>query len=136
MIYYGVSQSTDAFVSTHAKFLTIEDMKEASAKYYSSEYLASVSDTCFVGIASGDTVLPARYSDNGKWLSQSLSVKPLIHGRRVYDYATMEIVKPSSNQYLFVSLESYTEAHQDQRVTFTLSFVWENDNWYLNAPSY
>ena len=48
----------------------------------------------------------------------------------------MEIVKPSSNQYLFVSIESYTEEHPDQRVVFTLSFVWENDNWYLNAPSY
>lgn len=136
MIYYGMSNPADAYVSTHAKFLTIEDMKDASARYYGSEYLAAVSDTCFVGVASGDTVLPARYSDNGKWLSQSLSVKPLIHGRRVYDYATMEIVKPSSNQYLFVSIESYTEEHPDQRVVFTLSFVWENDNWYLNAPSY
>lgn len=135
MIYYN-SQVDAEYVSMHASYLTEEEMRQEAAKYYSAEYLESVLETCFVGAASEDSVLPARYTESGTWLSQSMSVTPLIHGRRVYDYASMKIVRPSSRDYLTVSISSYVEEHPETCTVYTLSFIWENENWYLDAPSY
>ena len=47
----------------------------------------------------------------------------------------MKIVKPSSDEYINVTLESYT-LEDRTRIEVTLSFKYERGNWYLDSPTY
>ena len=58
-----------------------------------SAALPDVDDSLFTGYADGElsVVMPARFSEDDRYLYQNKHVEPLVKGVRVYDYATMEI---------------------------------------------
>ena len=58
-----------------------------------------------------------------------------VSGVRVYDYASMEIIDGSNATRIRVSIPSYSESKPDVWVNVTLSFVFENGDWYLDSPS-
>jgi hypothetical protein len=62
-------------------------------------------------------------------------VEALVKGVRVYDYASMEIMKGSTSTYMRVAIPSYTESHPNEWKTVYLAFVYENGDWYLDSPS-
>lgn len=135
--YFGVTEDGREYVSAYAKFDSIENIKAAISEVYSEDYRNSVFETLFTGYASdvvSDSILPARYSEDEQWMYQNSYVEPLVSGVRVYDYATMRIVSPSRGDYLIVEISSRTE-DSTEWVTLDLSFVYENDNWYLDGPS-
>ncbi len=136
--YYGVAEDGREFVSEYAKFENIEDIKAAALEVYSEDYCNSVFESLFTGYASDQiagSILPARYSEDEKWMYQNSHVEPLVTGTRVYDYASMNIVSPSSNKMIKVEIKSYAEDRPEEWVTVDLSFVYENGNWYLDGPS-
>ena len=136
--YYGVAEDGREFVSAYAKFDNIESIKEAARKVYSEDYCNSVFESLFTGYASDEvsgSILPARYSEDEKWIYQNSHVDPLVTGTRVYDYASMKIVFPSTSKMIKVEIRSYAEDHPEEWVTVDLSFVYENGNWYLDGPS-
>lgn len=136
--YYGVTEDGREFVSEYSKFDSIDDIKAAAREVYSEDYCNSIFESLFTGYASdevADSILPARYSEDEKWMYQNSHVEPLVTGTRVYDYASMTIVSPSSSKMIKVEIRSYAEDHPEDWITVDLSFVYENENWYLDGPS-
>lgn len=135
--YYGVTDNGQEFVTPYAKYGSIAEMKAAISAVYSMEYRESLFETLFTGYAADEmsVMMPARFNEDERYLYQNKYVDPLISGMRVYDYAAMEIVGYSHATYMRVAIPSYTENKPDEWVTVTLSFVYENGDWYLDSPS-
>lgn len=136
MIYYNDSVSGyNRVVLENSKYLNVEDMKEAAEKIFSNEYLSELYESAFDGIMISDTNAYVRFYDNTEWLYQNINAGEFSLYERIYDYSTMEIVKPSNSKYVTVSIESYTLS-DPTRKTVNLSFVYENGNWFLDSPTY
>ena len=136
MIYYNDSVSGyNRVVLENSKYLNIEDMKEAAEKIFSDEYLSELYESAFDGIMISDTNAYVRFYDNTEWLYQNINAGEFSLYERIYDYSTMEIVKPSNSKYVTVSIESYT-LNDPTRRTVNLSFVYENGSWLLDSPTY
>lgn len=135
--YYGVTDNGQQFVTPYAKYGSIAEMQTAIAAVYSTEYRESLYESLFTGYAADEmsVVMPARFSEDEKFLYMSQYVSPLVEGVRVYDYASMEIVEYSHASRLRVSIRSYTEDMPEEWKTVYLSFVYENGDWYLDSPS-
>lgn len=131
--YYGERE----YISPYAKFGSEESIRTASAAVFSERYLESVMNMMFVGATLGDstgTAIAARYSQDEKWFYQNRYYEPVVTNMRVYDYASMKIVKPSSAEYVNVEIDSY--APGQGWMTFTLSFILEDSGWRLDSPTY
>ena len=74
------------------------------------------------------------YELEGK-IYQSIAATDFELSERIYDYSTMTVVKPSNNEYINVTVETYT-LKDTKRVEITLSFVFERGDWYLDCPTY
>lgn len=135
--YYGVTDNGQQFVTPYAKYASIAEMQTAIAAVYSTEYRESLYESLFTGYAADEmsVVMPARFSEDDKFLYMSRYVSPLVEGVRVYDYASMQIVEYSHASRLRVAIRSYTEDHPEEWKTVYLSFVYENGDWYLDSPS-
>jgi hypothetical protein len=135
--YYGVADDSREYVTPYTKYKSIDQMQSAIAAVYSVRYRESLYETLFTGYADGDimTVMPARFQEDERALYQSKYVESLVSGVRVYDYAAMEIVGGSNATRIRVSIPSYSESKPDVWTTVTLSFVYENGDWYLDSPS-
>ena len=135
--YYGVTDNGQQFVTPYAKYGSIAEMQTAIAAVYSTEYRESLYESLFTGYAADEmsVVMPARFSEDDRFLYMSKYVDPLVDGMRVYDYASMEIVSYSHSSRLRVSINSYTEDGPEEWKRVYLSFVYENGDWYLDSPS-
>jgi hypothetical protein len=135
--YYGVADDSREYVTPYTKYKSIDQMQSAIAAVYSVRYRESLYETLFTGYADGDimTVMPARFQEDERALYQSKYVESLVSGVRVYDYAAMEIVGGSNATRIRVAIPSYSESKPDLWTTVTLSFVYENGDWYLDSPS-
>ena len=135
--YYGVADNGQQFVTPYAKYASIAEMQAAIAAVYSTEYRESLYESLFTGYAADEmsVVMPARFSEDDRFLYMSKYVDPLVYGMRVYDYASMEIVSYSHSSRLRVSINSYTEDRPEEWKRVYLSFVYENGDWYLDSPS-
>lgn len=135
--YYGMADESREFVTPYAKYKSIADMQAAIAAVYSTEYRESLYESLFTGYAADEmsVMMPARFSEDERFLYMSKYVDPLVDGVRVYDYASMEIVSYSHASRLRVSINSYTEDRPEEWKKVYLSFVYENGDWYLDSPS-
>jgi hypothetical protein len=135
--YYGLSDESREMVTPYAKYATVAEMQAAIAAVYGTEYRESLYESLFTGYAADEmsVIMPARFSEDEKFLYMSRYVDPLVEGVRVYDYASMEIVDYSHASRLRVSINSYSEKYPDQWKRVYLSFVYENGDWYLDSPS-
>ena len=135
--YYGMSDESIEYVTPYAKYGSIAEMQTAIAAVYSTEYRESLYESLFTGYAAGEmsVIMPARFSEDDRFLYMSRYVDPLVSGVRVYDYARMEITEYSHASRLRVAIPSYTEDRPDEWKTVYLSFVYENGDWYLDSPS-
>ena len=135
--YYGVADNGQQFVTPYAKYASIAEMQAAIAAVYSTEYRESLYESLFTGFAADEmsVVMPARFSEDERFLYMSKYVDPLVDGVRVYDYASMEIISYSHSSRLRVSVNSYTEDRPEEWKRVYLSFVYENGDWYLDSPS-
>ena len=135
--YYGVADNGQQFVTPYAKYASIAEMQAAIAAVYSTEYRESLYESLFTGYAADEmsVVMPARFSEDERFLYMSQYVSPLVEGVRVYDHASMQIVEYSHASRLRVAIRSYTEDRPEEWKTVYLSFVYENGDWYLDSPS-
>lgn len=136
--YFGFGDESRVYVTPYAKYKSIEEMKTAIAAVYSMGYRQSLYESVFTGYVADEmsVVMPARFSEDDRYLYMSTYVSPLVEGVRVYDYASMEILEYSEDtSRLRVSVRSYAEDHPEEWKTVYLSFVHENGDWYLDSPS-
>ena len=76
-----------------------------------------------------------RRSDNGDFLCQNVDFFEFTLTERIYDYSTMEIVAPYSQDYINLKIEAYSIV-DNVRKEVSLSFALENGEWYLDSPTY
>lgn len=132
------------FVRLDCGYVTVADMKEKAETVYSSEYLQSIYDWLFVGTAGlTDDVdgLSARYieyvDDEGvASLMKSNTFEPLITERRIYDFSTATMVKPSNKKYVNIEIDSYLESDPTNILRVRISMQLQNGVWLLDSATY
>lgn len=142
------------YVVENIKYLTTTSIKLAAEEIYTTEFLAGVYLTAFEGYADGDVgIVAARFLDEGGYLLQEKNIESQLNGIKKYDYSTMKIVRPSTQDLLNVEIVCWLEGVENaeqyenlpgqmgqlmkgERVTVTLCFVLTADGWRLDTPTY
>lgn len=126
-------------VRMDAKYTSIDEIKNAAEKVYSNDYLEGVYQAAFEGLSSGSVsrggVVGARFIEDGYLLRQSTEIKSYITAKRIYDYSTMKIVRPSNGKYVNITIDSHLEG-SDEILNVRLSLILQNGQWYLDTPTY
>ena len=119
------------------KYVTVEDIKAAAELVYSQAYLMSIYETMFVGyIEDGLTdMIYARYYDATEGLMMLKESEVWVTAKRIYDYDTMKIARPSNANKITVTMDSHLEG-SDEVLNVRLSFVKQNGEWFLDSPTY
>lgn len=134
-VYYEDEYTAYNKVMENSRFKSIDDMKKAAERVYSENYLDAIYETAFEGYMTGGSSAYMRFLETSDWMYQSISATDFDLSERIYDYSSMEIVKPSNGEYLNITIDTYTL--RDKKVkTITLSFIYERGNWYLDSPTY
>ena len=137
-LYYGFNKYGVEYVMPYARYGNTEEIRAAMARVYSKAYRDSLEEMLFTGYAYSelqDAVIPAKYTEDMYGFYQSEDTATLVGGMRFYDYASMKLLDSSNAQYLKVSIRSYSDKTPNQWEDRELTFVYENDNWYLDVPS-
>ena len=142
--YYNDDDPIDYdYVRLDGEIQTISQIKAMAEAVYSTNYLSSIYDSMFVGtVGAADSVdgLSARYieySNEGVvYLMESNSFEPLITERRVYDFATAEIVRPSNKKQITVEIDSYLPSSPDRVQRVRLSLTLQDGVWMLDSATY
>ncbi|HHT53365.1 MAG TPA: hypothetical protein GX011_00290 [Clostridiales bacterium] len=147
-IFFGRGLPTDegqsdlpgySLVRVDAKFKSIDEIKAATALVYSEDYREGLYEVAFGGVASftpgAHSVVKARFIEHNGRLRQDSNTKALISAKRIYDYSSMKIVKPSNARNVNISIDSHLEG-SGEILNITLSFVFEDGRWLLNSPTY
>lgn len=134
--YFGLGDDSVLMVSAYARYTSLEDMKAAIREVYSPSYAESLIETVFTGYVAGNgSVVAPRYTEGTYGLLRSADYQPLVSGVRIFNYATMVIEPSSTSTYLKVSVLSRQDDPDSQWMKTTLSFAYENGNWFLDGPS-
>lgn len=134
-VYYDDKYTAYNRALESGRYLSVDHMKEEAEKIYSKEYLAAIYETAFDGFMTGNSSAYLRFLETNEWLFQNRDAVDFKLSERIYDYSTIEIVKPSSDKYINITIETYT-LDNPKRETITLSFTFERGNWYLDTPTY
>ncbi len=134
-LYKDTDYATYQYVSDASPYLSTGEVKDALLAVYSTDYVASLSGVLFDGFVMGSKIIHAQLYEGEGYLMQRTDYEPLFTKRRIYDYSTMRIVKPSNAHYVTIEIESRLEG-EEQTVTDTLSLVLEEDGWRLDAPTF
>lgn len=130
------------YVTEDSEYLFTEQIKWAAEKVYTADYLKGVYTMAFDGYVDDNTgkVTTARYLDANSWLAKFTfgEADPfnILPGKRVYDFDTMKIVKPSTAKYLNVEISSHLEDEESETLKVTLRFKLTENGWRLDSPSY
>ena len=140
-MYYDFShKGTYEYVTPRAKFLSEDQIRQAAEKVYSKDYLENVIyPATFVGYAiddgMGDAAFAyARYMEEYGSFYQSTRSESYISGRRVYDFSTMQVVKPSKADACYVTMLSWLEDSPEAVTSVRLRLILQDDGlWYLDS---
>lgn len=138
MIYEGISSAYDKYeiVSTESKYITVNEIKAAAEKVYSKDYLEPIYETTFVGYADETTgIFSAKYYEADGLLFKNTSFNSFIKSYviREYDFSTMEIINPSTEDFVNISIESSVDGKKE---AVNLSFTKQDGEWRLDSPTY
>lgn len=136
-IYYNVPDGfyNYEFLTENNKYQTEDEIREATLKVYSEDYISSVLDSCFNGFMdeNGETAVQPKYLGHTGKLMLNTEYEVYVKGDRRYDLDTMEIVKPSNGKIVNVSLDAIDG---EERTRARLTFVLQDGEWRLDSPTY
>lgn len=149
--YYVYDENSPVYydyIRLDCAYQTVNSIKKAAGKVYSAKYLESVYGVIFDGFMTDDTVVYARYMEDstiedGTYFLKSNRFEPYFETQTTYDCSTMKIVKPSTATRVTVEIEGtgrYIDREKLEvvtgKVTKTLVFVYEDEEWRLDTPTY
>lgn len=134
-VYYNDEITSYDRVMENSRYLSIDEIKERSEEIYSTDYLSALYETAFDGVMTGSSTALLRFLETSDWIYQNTYATDFELSERIYDYSTMQIVKPSNNEYINITVDSYTLKDRSVK-TVSLTFVYERGNWYLDSPTY
>lgn len=136
------------YVLVDCEYQTVDSIKAAAEKVYSTDYLQSVYTIMFDGYADDNGgMIYARYmideSGETDMFLKSNRFEPYFETQTTYDYSTMKIVSPSRSDYVNIELTANGRYIDYDTVeittgehTVTLAFILENGEWRLDTPTY
>ena len=139
-VYYGLEPAQHyEIVMPNAKYLSINQMKDAIEQIYTKEYLDDVIyRAIFDGFAISDSVGGsivgvARYYEEGNylWQSKEFRVTPYT-GMRVYDYSSMQVRSLGKTDRCIVTINSWLEDSPEQVETVEILIALQDGQWYLD----
>lgn len=144
-LYDGITQDLGSyrFVTHEAleQYPSVEAIRSSAALVYSSAFLEDVGTSLFEGnmLVNGEysALSRARYAE----VNQSLCIlvgwdKSFSFAPRSFDMDSMQIVRRlSDSEIVTVTVDSTRLDGSDPR-TMTLRFVWQEDDWRLDSPTY
>lgn len=134
-IYFGVSQGVYDLTMEQSEYYDTNGIKAEAEKIYSSKYLKALYETAFDGVLISEGSYLRFYEENNK-LYQAREADSFSYQRKVYNYSTMKIVKPSDDDYVTVELEAYDVGMSHKPRILKITFVKEGGEWYLDSPTY
>ena len=134
-IYRDSDSAAYERVTDRTPYLSAGELREAMEAVYSADYVESLGETLFDGFVVGSTVVRAQLYESEDGLYQSADREVLIPRQRIYDYATMRVVKPSNAHFVTLAIESRLPGEQET-LTVHLSLILEDDGWRLDTPTY
>ena len=119
------------------KYIVVNDIKAEAEKVYSATYLMSIYETMFVGyVEQGvNDIIYARYYDSPDGLKMLKESDVWVTEKRIYDYDSMKIVRPSKANRITVEIDSHLEG-SSEHLTVRLSLVKQSGEWFLDSPTY
>ena len=132
------------YVRLDCEYATVSHIKELAQTVYSPEYLSAIYEWLFIGttgVTESVSGLSARYieytDDEGAvYLMKSNTFEPLVKEKRIYDYSTAKMVKPSNKEYVNIEIDSYLESKPDEILRVRISMQLVNGVWMLDGPTY
>ncbi len=121
-------------VMDEAKFSSVEGMTKSASAVFGADYLESIGAS--LEDPSNNTVYTRYYNRNDNFYCSGSDRYVRIDKERIYDYSSMEIVSPSNESFVTVSIRSYSLDAPNEYTTFNLTFVKESGEWYLDSPTY
>ncbi len=134
-VYSSDNISGYSKVTEDTELFSVDRIKEATEKIYSEEYRNAIYETAFDGVVTGMAGAYLRFYEYNGILYQNISAPDFGLSERIYDYSTMKINEGSREDYVHIEVKSYSLEDMTPR-TIYLSFVYENNDWYLDAPTY
>jgi hypothetical protein len=138
-VYYGLDPARNyEIVMPNAKYLSVQQMKEAIEEIYTKEYLdeviyRSIFDGYAIENGAGGAVIGvARYYEEGNYLWQSKDFKTYYTGMRVYDYSTMQVRSLGKTDRCIITVNSWLENTPDQVETVEILIALQDGKWYLD----
>ncbi len=136
-IYYNVPDGfyNYEFLTENNKYTTEDEIREATLKVYSEDYISSVLDSCFNGFMdeNGETAVQPKFLGYTGKLMVNTEYEVYVTGDRRYDFETMEITKPSNARIVNVTLDAIDG---EERTKARLTFVLQDGEWRLDSPTY
>ena len=132
------------YVRFDSKYRTITGIKQIAEDVYAKEYLSSVYESLFTGIAIGGEggMLYARYmeytDDEGQGHLMKSSTYKAASVARTYLFETMRMSerRKSNAKDVFVDIDTYVPGKENEIVTITVALTLQDGLWYLNSPTY
>ncbi|MBQ9079616.1 MAG: hypothetical protein IJY27_00920 [Clostridia bacterium] len=127
-------------VRADEKYLSIAEIKAAAEKVYTEDFLEQIYQGAFDGVAysegSAGGVRSARFIEYELLLRQRNDIEPQVTKKRIYDYSTMKIVRPSNKKRVNIKMDTHIEG-ESEILSVTLTLMLADDGmWYLDTPTY
>lgn len=147
LVYSDDSPKYYDYVRLDCPYQSVDQIKEAAEKVYSSKYLESIYTIMFDGMVVGNDMIYARYTpdESGKtdFLFKSNLFEPYFTVQTEYDFQSMKIVMPSRAEFVNVEITAtgpYLNLETLEKETRTyrkiLKFVLQDGQWRLDTPTY
>lgn len=158
-VYDSESPENYDYVRVDCKYQDIESIMALAESVYTKSYLkgeewkegdlayGGVYAAMFDGFTLGTEISYARYrnddSIDGYYLLKSNEFEPYFTEHKTYNYDTMKIVRPSRANLVnieitangrYIDYENFEVKNGEHSVTLT--FVFEDDEWRLDTPTY
>lgn len=134
-IYRDSDSAAYERITNQTPYLSAGELRDAMEQVYSTDYVNSLCESLFDGFVMGSTVVRAQLREDEDGMYQSAAHEPLITEQRIYDYASMHIVKPSNAHFVTIELDSHLPSN-GEKLTVQLSLILEDDGWRLDTPTY
>lgn len=126
-----------SIVDPRCGFSSVDALKEAAEQVWSPELLEqqvypAAFDGLTAAIGGASTVAPARFQEEGGNLYCLDGVAESAPKPLIFDYSTMQIVRPSNATRVLLSLDAWEEDSPDARFSYRLTLVLSNGVWLLD----
>lgn len=126
-------------VTEYSKFHSESEIKALAETIYTPACLAPFYTSAFDGHAFADSktgmyIEKPRFDSGSDVFSQSADLKNGLHGIRVFDYSSMEIIQPSTRELFRIQINSWldTDPNTIRPMTFTFALM-EDGLYYLDS---